>query len=76
MASKKEVDEEQKLARLFSQLQAAGEDGEYEKGLKTVENILAIAPGDPDALHCKVVCLVQMSELKEALKLIDCRQTP
>ncbi|CAI8018757.1 Signal recognition particle subunit SRP72 [Geodia barretti] len=71
MASNKEVDEEQKLARLFSQLQAAGEDGEYEKGLKTVEKILAIVPGDPDALHCKVVCLVQMSELGEALKLID-----
>ena len=72
MASKKDAaSEEQKLARLFSQLQAAGEDGEYERGLKTVEKILAIVPGDPDALHCKVVCLVQTSEFSEALKLID-----
>ena len=71
MAANKGGDEEQKLARLFSQLQAAGEDGEYERGLKTVEKILALVPGDPDALHCKIVCLVQTSKFAEALKLID-----
>ena len=64
-------EEEQRLARLFSQLQAEGEDGEYERGLKTVENILSLVPEDPDALHCKVVCLVQLSKFAEALKLVD-----
>lgn len=70
MASKKEQ-EEQKLARLFSQLQVAGEDGDYDRGLKIVEKILSTVPNDPDALHCKIVCLVQCSKLGEALKIID-----
>ena len=71
MASKRTVEKEQRLARLFSQLQAAGEDGEYERGLKIVESILSLSPGDPDALHCKVVCLVHNSRFASALKLIE-----
>ena len=70
MASKGQ-EEEQKLARLFPQLQAVGEDGEYQKGLKIVEKILAIVPENPEAIHCKVVCLIQCSEFVEALKIID-----
>ena len=69
MASKEQ--EEQKLARLFSQLQVAGEDGEYERGLKIVEKIFSSVPNDPDALHCKIICLVQCSKFEEALKIID-----
>ena len=64
-------EEEQKLVRLFSQLQVAGEDGEYEKGLKIVGKILSIVPEDPDALHCKIVCLVQCSKFSDALKIVD-----
>ena len=70
MASKPQ-EEEQKLVRLFSQLQAAGEDGEYERGLKITEKILSLSPNDPDALHCKIVCLVHSSKFAEALKLIE-----
>ena len=64
-------EKEQRLARLYSQLEIAGEDGEYEKGLKIAEKVLALAPEDGDALHCKLVCLVQCSKFVEALKLID-----
>jgi signal recognition particle subunit SRP72 len=64
-------EEEQKLARLFSQLQVAGEDGEYERGLKIVDKISAMVPEDPDVLHCKIVCLIQCSKFSEALKMID-----
>ena len=70
MASTSEQ-EEQKLARLFSQLQVAGEDGEYERGLKIAENVLSAIPGDPDALHCKIICLIQCSKFGEALKIIE-----
>ena len=70
MASKPQ-EEEQKLVRLFSQLQVAGEDGEYERGLKIAEKILSLSPDDPDASHCKIVCLVHSSKFAEALKLIE-----
>lgn len=63
--------EESQLQRFFSELQLAGEDGDFEEGLKVVEKILSLAPGDRDALHCKVVCLVQLSRFSDALKLID-----
>ena len=67
MAAKKELN----LPRLFTQLQAAGADGNYSKGLKIVEKILSVASDDPQALHCKVVCLIQLSKFQEAGKLID-----
>lgn len=67
MAAKKEPN----LPKLFTQLQAAGEDGNYSRGLKIVKKILSVAPDDPQALHCKIVCLVQLSEFQEANKLID-----
>ena len=63
--------EEPNVPKLFSQLQVAGEDGNYKKGLKIAESILQLSPEDRDALHCKVVCLVQISKFQEANKLID-----
>lgn len=67
MAAKKEPN----IPRLFTQLQAAGEDGNYSKGLKIVEKILSVVPDDPLALHCKIVCYVQLSKFQEASRLID-----
>lgn len=67
MAEKKEPN----LPRLFTQLQAAGEDGNYSRGLKIVEKILSVTPDDPQALHCKIICLIQLSKFQDAGKLID-----
>ena len=67
MAAKKEPN----VPRLFTQLQAAGEDGNYSKGLKLVDKILSFVPDDLQALHCKIVCLIQLSKFQEAGKLID-----
>ena len=67
MATKKEPN----IPRLFAQLQAAGEDGNFSKALKIVEKILSVASDDSQALHCKVVCLIQLSKFQEANKLID-----
>ena len=69
MAAKAKI--ETSLPKLFSQLQLAGEDGDYEWGLDVIKEILKLAPDDHDALTCKVICLIQMSEFQEALKLID-----
>ena len=63
--------EEPNIPKLFSQLQVLGEDGNYKKSLKLVERLLQLCPEDRDVLHCKVVCLVQLSKFQEANKLID-----
>lgn len=31
--------------------------------------VLQMAPDDPKALHCKVVCLIQLSNFKDAMAL-------
>lgn len=62
---------EQNLPKLFSQLQAAGKDGDYSRCLKLVEKILVLSPGDSDALKFKVTCLVHVSKFLEALEEID-----
>lgn len=62
---------EQNLQKLFTQLQAAGRDGDYGKCLKLTDKILSALPDDQDALRCKVTCLIHVSKFKDALKLID-----
>lgn len=62
---------EASLTKLFSQLQLAGEEGDYEWAADIVDEILGLSPDDPDALHCKVVCLVQLAEYGDAVKLIN-----
>ena len=69
--SKAKPKEEPNIPKLFSQLQVLGEDGNYKKGLKLVERLLQLCPEDRDVLHCKVVCLVQLSKFQDANKLID-----
>lgn len=63
--------QEPSVPRLFTELQLAGDDGEFETGLKIAEKILSLAPEDREALHCKLVCLLQLSRFQEAVKLID-----
>ena len=67
MASKAEVE----LPKLFSQLQLAGEDGDYDWGLEVAEQILEVIPDDPDALSCRLVSFIQLSEFEDALKEIN-----
>ena len=67
MASKTEAD----LPKLFSQLQLAGEEEDYEWGLEVSDQILGIVPNDQDALLCRVVSLIQLAEYEDALKSIN-----
>ena len=70
MAAKSKL-QEPNIPRLFSQLQRAGEDGNFENGLKISEEILSLLPDDPEAVHCKIVSLVQLNKFQDAIKLID-----
>lgn len=66
MASK-----EERVSKLFTQLQLAGEDGDYEYGLQVIDEIIQILPDDIDALSCQLVCYIQTSDFNSALELID-----
>lgn len=69
MAAKKA--QEPNIARLFTQLNNEGENGDYDKALEIADTILSTIPDDPDALYCKIVCYIQLSQFEDATKMID-----
>ena len=56
---------------LFTQLETLLKSDNHEEAIPVCDQILAAAPGDEDALHAKVVSLIEMSKMDEALKLIE-----
>lgn len=58
------------LPAWFTEVSRFGEKGEYDRALKVVNRILHFAREDEKAFHCKVVCLIQLSQFDEALKLL------
>lgn len=69
----KETENQKKAIRraAFFDINKFGQSGEFEKAVKAANRILGIAPDDQTALHCKVICLIQMSKLEEAHKFIE-----
>ncbi|XP_056374223.1 signal recognition particle subunit SRP72 [Hyla sarda] len=59
------------LASLWSDVNKAGQNGDFTRALKSVNKILQVAKDDVKALHCKVVCLIQNGSFKEALTLLN-----
>ncbi|GFR40961.1 hypothetical protein Agub_g1625 [Astrephomene gubernaculifera] len=59
------------LEQAFDKLNTCIKNQQHKKALKACDEILALAPGDEDALRCKVVAHMQLSEYKEALVLIN-----
>ncbi|XP_067615116.1 signal recognition particle subunit SRP72 [Eurosta solidaginis] len=55
----------------YADVNKFGQNREYDKAVKAVNRILGVAPDDQTALHCKVVCLIQLSKFEEAYKFID-----
>ncbi|XP_039962409.1 signal recognition particle subunit SRP72 [Bactrocera tryoni] len=55
----------------YADINKFGQNGEYDKAVKAVNRILGVAPDDQTALHCKVVCLIQLSKFEEAYKFIE-----
>ncbi|EDW49648.1 signal recognition particle subunit SRP72 [Drosophila sechellia] len=55
----------------YADVNKFGNNQEFDKAVKAVNRILGVAPDDPTALHCKVVCLVQLSKFEEAYKFIE-----
>ncbi|XP_067002510.2 signal recognition particle subunit SRP72 [Anabrus simplex] len=55
---------------LYAELNRFGQNGEFERALKTANKLLQIAPNEEKAFHCRIVCLIQLSRFQDALKAI------
>ncbi|XP_078532638.1 signal recognition particle subunit SRP72 isoform X2 [Lissotriton helveticus] len=58
------------VASIWSEVNRAGQSGDYTRALKSINKILQITKDDVTALHCKVVCLLQSGSFKEAMNVI------
>ncbi|KAM6261593.1 signal recognition particle subunit SRP72 [Porphyrio hochstetteri] len=58
-------------AALWSEVNRCGQNGDFTRALKSVNKILQLSKDDVTALQCKVVCLIQSGNFKEALSVIN-----
>ncbi|KAL6193176.1 hypothetical protein ACLB2K_034260 [Fragaria x ananassa] len=61
---------------LFATLNGHIEQLEFDKAVKVANQVLAVAPGDEDAINCKVVGLIKDDKTKEALSVIRSLKNP
>ncbi|EDW83174.1 uncharacterized protein Dwil_GK22456 [Drosophila willistoni] len=59
------------ISAAYADVNKFANNREFDKAVKAVNRILGVAPDDATALHCKVVCLVQLSKFEEAHKFIE-----
>uniref|UniRef100_A0A8C8RYN7 Signal recognition particle subunit SRP72 n=1 Tax=Pelusios castaneus TaxID=367368 RepID=A0A8C8RYN7_9SAUR len=57
-------------AALWSEVNRGGQNGDFGRALKSINKLLQLNKDDATALHCKVVCLIQNGNFKEALSVI------
>ncbi|PON64764.1 Signal recognition particle, SRP72 subunit [Parasponia andersonii] len=55
---------------LFASLNKHIQRSEFEQAVKVADQVLSIAPGDEDAIRCKVVALIKADSIDEALSAI------
>ncbi|XP_042194499.1 signal recognition particle subunit SRP72-like [Callorhinchus milii] len=58
------------VTALWTEVNRCGQSGDYSRALRSLSKILQDNKDDATALHCKVVCLVQNGNFKEALNVI------
>ncbi|KAK9119976.1 hypothetical protein Scep_018069 [Stephania cephalantha] len=56
---------------LFANLNRHIQRSEYEEATKVADQVLAVAPGDEDALRCKIVALIKADDIDRALSAIQ-----
>ena len=56
---------------LYAELAKQLSNHDHEKGIKTCNKILNVAPVDATAFQCKVICLMQLSKFETALQQIE-----
>ncbi|KAJ6808577.1 signal recognition particle subunit SRP72-like [Iris pallida] len=55
---------------LFSALDRHLQSFQYDQAVKVADQVLAVAPGDEDAVRCKIVALVKSDAIEKALSAI------
>ncbi|GLI69046.1 hypothetical protein VaNZ11_013588 [Volvox africanus] len=58
------------LEQAFYKLNTCIKNQQHKKALKACDEVLALAPGDEDALRCKVVAHMHLSEFDQAISLM------
>eukprot|EP00058_Branchiostoma_floridae_P022788 XP_002608278.1 hypothetical protein BRAFLDRAFT_115079 [Branchiostoma floridae] len=58
------------LSQLFSDLNRAGQAGDFNKALKIATKILKQDPHDEKAYHCKVVSMIQLGQFNEVIRFM------
>lgn len=64
------------LEDLFTTLNRHIQASSYDNAVKLTDQILSIAPGDEDALRCKIVALIKNDRFEEAISAIQSSRTP
>ncbi|PKA57689.1 hypothetical protein AXF42_Ash016735 [Apostasia shenzhenica] len=59
------------LEDLFSSLHRHAQNFEYEQAFKVADQVLKIAPGDEDAMRCKIVALIKSDAIDKALSAMQ-----
>ncbi|KAF5746502.1 putative Signal recognition particle subunit srp72 [Tripterygium wilfordii] len=59
---------------LFTSINKHIQRSEFEQAAKVADQVLSIAPGDEEALHCKVVALIKADNIDDALSTIQSSQ--
>ncbi|KAJ4710920.1 Signal recognition particle subunit SRP72 [Melia azedarach] len=59
---------------LFTSLNRHIERSEFQQAVKVADQVLSIAPGDEDAMRCKVVALIKADNIDDALPTIQSSQ--
>ncbi|KAL8191829.1 hypothetical protein R6Q57_028560 [Mikania cordata] len=55
---------------LFTTLNRHVQRSEYEQAIKVANQVLSVAPGDEDAIRCKIVSLIKADNIDDALSTI------
>ncbi|PZC83892.1 hypothetical protein B5X24_HaOG206641 [Helicoverpa armigera] len=68
--SKMSANKENNLVQAYVELNKFCQSGDYDRALKATGKVLQIAPHEQKAFHCKIVCLIQLHNFKEALAVL------
>ncbi|PNG99039.1 Signal recognition particle, partial [Tetrabaena socialis] len=59
------------IEQAFEKLNTHIKNQQHKKALKACDEVLALAPGDEDALRCLAVAHMQLSEFQQALAVLN-----
>ncbi|GFP80031.1 signal recognition particle subunit srp72 [Phtheirospermum japonicum] len=59
------------IEELFTSLDRHIQRSEFDRAVRVSDQVLTIAPGDEDAIRCKVVALIKNDDIEEALSTIQ-----